>query len=159
MSDTITQEMDQPLSETLVENSENTATQEPDYKTLYLRARADYDNAMRRMDKDRGEIGQFAQESVLKKVLPLFDTLLQNIPESEKESSLSQGAIVLQKSFLKFFDQWRVRPMESLNTQADESLHEVISQAPGEAGKIVAIAEPGYFIGEEKVLRHAKVVV
>lgn len=51
-----------------------------------------------------------------------------------------------------------MKTFESIGQEVDPDKHDVMTQAPGEEGKIITEFEKGYMIGG-RVLRHAKVVV
>lgn len=47
---------------------------------------------------------------------------------------------------------------ESVGQEVDPDKHDVMTEAPGEAGRIITEFEKGYML-RDRVLRHAKVVV
>jgi molecular chaperone GrpE len=51
-----------------------------------------------------------------------------------------------------------VTPFVSLGSEVDPDRHDVMTEMPGEAGKIVQEFEKGYLL-RDRVLRHAKVIV
>ena len=59
---------------------------------------------------------------------------------------------------MKYLDSQKVTGFDSIGQEVDPDRHEVMTEAPGESGKIVTEFERGYMLGD-RVLRHAKVVV
>jgi molecular chaperone GrpE len=59
---------------------------------------------------------------------------------------------------IKFLESQGVRAFESIGLEVDPDRHDVMTEMPGESGKIVQELEKGYTLSE-RVLRHAKVVV
>ncbi len=49
-------------------------------------------------------------------------------------------------------------PFISIGEEVDPDRHDVMTEMPGEAGKIVSEFEKGYLL-RDRVLRHAKVIV
>lgn len=93
--------------------------------------------------------------------MPIIDNLeraLQNIPADIAENSWVAGMKSIHALALRQLDLVGVQPFESVGQEVDANLHDVMSQCPGEAGKIAVEFERGYKLGD-KIVRHAKVIV
>ncbi len=60
--------------------------------------------------------------------------------------------------FNKYLESQGVTPFASVGEEVDPNKHDVMTEMPGESGKILQEFEKGYTL-KDKVLRHAKVVV
>ena len=162
---------DQPVAKPVVDQSAKIA--ELEKKILELteqlkkasdiasRAQAELQNAKMRMEKDAGELRKFASEMALLKFLPTIDNLqraLKAVPKDIEGNEWVKGIVALEQQFLKEVGELGLKRFESLNLPVDPHRHEVLIQAPGEAGKVVEVLEDGYEL-HGKVLRVAKVKV
>lgn len=59
--------------------------------------------------------------------------------------------------FQKYLESQKVKAFDSIGQEVDPDRHDVMTEMPGEAGKIISEFEKGYLISD-RVLRHAKVV-
>ena len=69
-----------------------------------------------------------------------------------------EWVLTLQKTLLKDLDKLWVQPFDSIGNEVNPDMHEVMTQVPGEEGKIIDEFEKWYMLWE-RVLRVAKVVV
>ncbi|MBI3332402.1 nucleotide exchange factor GrpE [Candidatus Peregrinibacteria bacterium] len=125
------------------------------------RAQADLQNAKIRMEKDRDDLGKFATESVLKKLLPVIDHFqraFQHLPEDLKDHEWVKGVAAIEQDFTRLLSELGLRKIESLGADVDTAKHEVLTIGPGEEGKILEVFEEGYELNG-RVLRPAKVKV
>ena len=125
------------------------------------RAQADYQNLVRRTEDERSEISKFARAGLAKDLLPIVDNLeraMGSLPEHFLGDEWIEWVKVIHESFLKVLDVYQIRPFDALGQPVSEEFHEVLSQWPGEEGKVTQVFEKGYRIGDD-ILRHAKVVV
>jgi molecular chaperone GrpE len=125
------------------------------------RAQADLQNAKARMTKDREEIGKFAAEGALMKLLPVIDNFqraFQHLPAELKDHQWVKGVAAIEGELIKQVEGMGLTKMHSLGEPVDPSRHEVLMTGPGEKGKVVEVFEEGYELSG-KVLRVAKVKV
>lgn len=125
------------------------------------RAQADYTNLLKRVDRDRADMTAFITANVIKKMLPTMDHLeraVANTPAELQENAWVKGVLSIHGGLTKQFESLGVKSYESMGKEVDTEYHEVMSQAPGTTGVIIAEFEKGYMIGD-RVIRHAKVVV
>lgn len=125
------------------------------------RAQADLQNAKIRMEKDQKDLGKFATESVLKKLLPVVDNFqraFQHLPEELKDHEWVRGVATIEQDFMRITNEMGLRKIESRGTQVDTAKHEVLTIGPGKEGEIIEIFEEGYELNG-RVLRPAKVKV
>lgn len=124
------------------------------------RSQADYQNMMMRAERDRKDMQFFLTEKLLKGLLVQIDHLDRavTIKADVTGDAFVDGVRNVQAGLAKYLESHGVTTFSSLGQEVDPDKHEVLSQMPGEEGKIIAEFEKGYMFGD-RVLRHAKVVV
>lgn len=133
-------------------------------KDKYVRLYAEFENHRRRTAKEKLDMIQGANESLLKSLLPVID----DFDRAEKvfkdqTGKDAEGFILIHNKYKKILEQYGVRAMEiNPDTAFDAEFHEAITQVPvadaSQKGKIVDVVERGYLLND-KVIRFAKVVV
>jgi len=151
--------------EEIIENQETElaedAGQIAKLKDALTRTQADYENFQKRTERDKTDMIFFLKKDILKKILPRIDDLeriIVNTPVAEQTGPLFEGISATLKSLLKDLKSLGVESFHSKGNTVNPELHEVMTQIPGEEGKIIDEFETGYMLGD-KVLRVAKVVV
>lgn len=124
------------------------------------RSQADYQNMMMRAERDRKDMQFFLTEKLLKGLLVQMDHLDRAV-EIKKDvtgDAFVDGVRNVQTGLVKYLEAQGITAFDSLGQEVDPDRHEVLSQMPGEEGKILQEFEKGYMFWD-RVLRHAKVVV
>lgn len=133
----------------------------------YLRIFADHENYKKRTQKDLLDQMKFANERLLKEILPAIDNLDRAIVHSKETrdfEKMLEGVTLIQKQLLSVLDKFGVKPIESLNQCFDPFYHQSVGQTEIEAdseiqeNQVVNEAQKGYFI-HDRVLRPSLVIV
>lgn len=131
----------------------------------YLFLMAEFDNYRKRTVKEKAELIKNGGEKAMLGLLPVIDDFERAIDAIDKSSdvdSLKEGVDLIYNKFTKYLESQQVKPMESTGTDFDADVYEAVTTfpAPDESmkGKVIDTVQKGYTINE-KVLRHAKVVV
>ena len=130
-------------------------------KDMLARNQADFDNFKKRTERDKDDMIFFLKLDIFKKILPRLDDLeriMQNTPDDMATGPVYEWVVTLQKQLLKDLTKMGVAAFESKGVEVNPDKHEVMTQVPGEEGKIIDEFERGYMLWE-RVLRVAKVVV
>lgn len=128
---------------------------------LAARAQADLQNAKIRMKKDADDIGKFAAQGLLMKLLPIIDNFQRaftHLPEDLQKHEWVKGITAIEQDLMRQVSEMGLKKMDVLGQQIDTARHEVITIAPGKEGEIVQVTEDGYELNG-KILRPAKVIV
>lgn len=131
------------------------------FKELAARAQADLQNAKMRVERERSEVGAFATEEVLRRILPTLDNFRRafvHLPSEFEGHEWVKGLRATEQEFFRQLEAVGLKRMSSADSLVDPSKHEVLMTGPGEAGKILEVFEEGYELNG-KVLRPAKVRV
>jgi len=129
----------------------------------WLRLAAEFENYKKRMQKEKSDVMQFGNESLLRAVLPILDNLERAIDHGKKmneNGTLLQGVEIILRQFLAILERFGVKPVAAMGESFDPEKHEAVSQAESdqEPDRVISELEKGYLI-HERLLRPAKVLV
>jgi len=129
-----------------------------------LRALAEADNVRRRAQRDRDEYARYANESLLRDLIPALDNLdraLEAARAADNAASVVDGVELIQRELLKVLERAGVSRYSALGRPFDPTRHEAIARmvrADAAPGTVVSEQLPGYLL-HARVLRPALVVV
>ena len=151
---------EQPDWEKKLADAERQAEQ---YKDLFLRKAAEFDNFKRRSETETSSIIRFANEDLILSILPVIDDLERSLKNSAdaKESPLYKGIELIIQKMQRTLEAQGVRPFETVGKEFDVHFHDALLQMAKEGAEphtILEEVEKGYMF-HDKVLRHAKVIV
>jgi len=129
----------------------------------WLRLAAEFENYKKRMQKEKFDVMQFGNESLLRAVLPILDNLERAIDHGKKmneNGTLLQGVEIILRQFLAILERFGVKPVGAMGESFDPEKHEAVSQAESdqEPDRVISELEKGYLF-HERLLRPAKVVI
>ena len=130
----------------------------------YLRAVAELDNYRKRAAKEKAEAIKYGNESLIRELLPLTDSLeraLQHADKSNDFEPFKKGLGMLKDQLLCCLGKHGVEPIECACKQFDPNYHEALMQVTSrehENNQIVDELEKGYLLNG-RLLRPAKVTV
>ena len=134
----------------------------PDWKDMYARLLADFDNFKKRTARDREDSYRFAEADILGDVLPSVDNLALALEKAEdKENAFVKGVSLVYDSLLKALKDHGAEPFDSIGKELDTAKMEAIATLPSEEfdeGKVSNEVKKGWML-KDKVLRAAQVVV
>lgn len=129
-----------------------------------LRALAEADNIRRRAQRDREEYVRYANESLLREMLPILDNLDRALAAARAGGdapSLVDGVELIQREMLKVLERAGVTRYSALGGPFDPTRHEAIARVvsvDAAPGTVVGETLPGYLL-HGRVLRAAMVAV
>ena len=129
-----------------------------------LRLQADFDNYRKRIDRERKDWAVFANEKLLKDLLPALDTFDLGLDNGEKAgapAALLEGLRLVRTQFESALAKSDVTPIDAAGLPFDPNLHEAITHMPSPdvpEGTVLAQTRRGWKMGD-KLLRAAQVVV
>ena len=127
----------------------------------WQRAEADFQNYKRRMEQERSESRRFASAALIINVLPILDDLeraLGSLDARLAGLTWFEGIALIHRKLLVLLDNAGVTPIQAEGQQFDPSIHEAVTHADGEEGKVLAEVQRGYRL-HDRVLRPTMVVV
>lgn len=129
-----------------------------------LRLAADFENMRKRLEREKSESISYANESLLRELLPVIDNLERAVEHGESESDfqgLLDGVRMTLKGFLTVIAKFGCAPFDSIGKAFDPNYHEALMQqeSPDHPEKtILQELQKGYTLNE-RLLRPASVVV
>lgn len=132
----------------------------------YLRLRAEYENYIKRNEKEISRILKYDGENVLKTFLSILDDLDRVVESSKKHKNneildFINGIVLIKDKLLKKLDQFEVATFDSEGVKFDPDLHDAMMTKESkdyDDGIIIEEFEKGYKY-KDKVIRHSKVIV
>ena len=156
-------ESSEDLTELHQQLEEKTKEAEESYVRL-LRLAADMENLKKRQERERAELLQFANENLVKELLPVVDNLeraLDHGRQLQAPQAFLEGIDMVYQGFLKALDRFGVTPFDSVGHQFDPAFHNAMMQeeAPDVPdGSVIKELQKGYLM-HQRLLRPAMVVV
>lgn len=131
----------------------------------HLRLRAEFDNYRKRTLREKSELIKNGGENALTQLLPVvddFERALQNIHKAEDLAGVAEGVDLIYNKFISYLTSQGVKAMEVVGKPFNIDQSEAIATIPAPEenlkGKVLDCVQTGYLLNE-KVIRHAKVVV
>ena len=131
------------------------------YLEKWQRAAADFQNHKRRVEQERSEMGRLANASFVLNLLPLVDDIeraLRTVDAKLAGLTWIDGIWLIYRKFQAVRENAGCREIPADGLPFDPKVHEAISEAPGEEGKVISVVQKGYKLGD-RVVRPAMVIV
>ena len=136
-----------------------------EYKDKYTRLFAEFDNARKRMEREKLDFLKYANEELLSEFLNILDDLERSIEAAkakhEDYSAFLKGIEMVMAHVYEMLKKNNVKPIDSVGKKFDPHCHEALMQEETEQAEDEVILEEfqkGYSIGD-RVIRSAKVKV
>lgn len=135
-----------------------------DKQDRLLRALAETENVKRRAQRERDEYARYANESLIREIIPVLDNLdraLEAARVVRNAPSVVEGVELIQRELLKVLERAGVTRYSALGQPFDPTRHEAIARmvrADVAPGTVVGEQLPGYLL-HGRVLRAALVAV
>ena len=156
------QEPEEVSPEAPAEGAADEPCVEPDWKDMYARMLADFDNYRKRVSREREELVKFASSETVKDMLTTADNLALAISQAkDPEDPFVKGVSLAYEGFLKVLKDHGAESFESIGEELDPNRHEAIATLPSDTvaeGKISTEVKKGWMLNG-KLLRAAQVVV
>jgi len=176
MSDTKGPKVDLPVE--LMAELEATGDAKPDaaaaataelaeLKDRHLRLAAEFDNFRRRNLKERQDLHNYANENLVKELLPAVDNLERAVVHGRKEEqradseNLLQGVELTYRSLVQILARFGVVEIEAEGKPFDPQVHEAVRRVSSNEhapGTVVEVYQKGYLL-KDRLLRPAMVAV
>lgn len=134
----------------------------PDWKGMYARMTADFDNFRKRTAREREDLFKSAAADILKDVLPTVDNLALALEKAaDKDDPFVKGVKLVYDGLLKMLADHGATPIDSLGEPLDTNFHEAIATLPSPEvpeGHVMNEVKRGWLLNG-KLLRVAQVVV
>jgi molecular chaperone GrpE len=151
-----------PAQQTIV-NNEETAIVEPNFKELYLRTNADFQNFRKRTERERAELAVLLQGDAVEQVLPIItdlETALASAEKSGAQQAWLEGFTLILKNATKRLQTIGLEEIKA-SGQFNPAEHEALMHVDSTehtSGQIVQVLEKGYTL-KGRVIKYARVSV
>jgi molecular chaperone GrpE len=130
----------------------------------YLRLSAELENYKKRAEKEKGETYKFANENILKDLLPVLDNLERALGHGRETGNLKallDGVELTHKSLWTVLEKYGITRIEAMGEEFDPNHHEAVmvqEDAQKPAGQVISQMQIGYRL-HNRLVRPAMVVV
>jgi len=142
----------------------NTQERNLELEDRLLRMAAEQDNFKKRMQREREISLKYAEENILRELLPSLDNLERAVEQghsSPDAGTLLAGVEMTFKGLLNTFEKFGVKPMADEGQTFDPNFHEAVAMeasADVPENQILQVYQKGYMF-KDRLIRAAKVVV
>ncbi len=137
------------------------AVEKADLHDRLLRARAEFDNARRRVERERSEYLQFAAMDLVKEILPIVDDFDRAVKVETADRDYAKGVELIHQRLFETLKKMGVEPIETVGRPFDPNVHQAVESVPTDEAEdhtVLGEFQRGYnFKG--KLLRPAMVRV
>lgn len=143
---------------------EKSEAQVADLTDKYQRLMAEFENARKRMDKEKSHMYDVGAKEVLQKLLPVVDNFergLDGLSEEEKQGAFAQGIEKIYQQMMTVFGELGVTAMDAVGKEFNPDYHNAVMHMEDESmGENLVTEEfqKGYMY-KDSVLRHSMVKV
>lgn len=160
LKETVEKEVN-PEIETRLQEKEQEAKENFD---RYLRLSAEMENYKKRAEKEKAETYKFANENLVKDLLPVLDNLeraMEHGREAENSKALLEGIEMTQKGFWAVLEKYGITLVDAMGEAFDPNHHEAImvqEDAQSPPGVVIMQIQKGYRL-HNRLVRPAMVIV
>jgi len=136
-------------------------------KEKYARVHADFENIKKRLEREKYQALEYAQEKFAKDIIPVVDSLGMAIEATKSEADtaelfekLTEGVELTMKQLLSALEKHGITPV-SEDEPFDPNIHHAVQQMDSEdheSGEIISTFQKGYRY-KDRTLRDAMVVI
>ena len=131
----------------------------------FLRARAEMENARRRLQKDVEQAKRQGLEKLAGELLPVKDSLEMGLAAAQEANAdvakLSEGTELTLKMLAQALEKFEVEEIEPMGKKFDPERHEAMATQPSaehEPNTVIHVVQKGYMLND-RLLRPAMVIV
>ena len=129
-----------------------------------LRLAAEFENTKKRLQRERETSLKYAEENVLKELLPGIDNIeraMEQGQDSNSMESLLEGVELTRKGLTATLEKFGVKAIKSVGEPFDPNIHEAVAMEETEEmepNRVLKEFQKGYLY-KDRLLRAAKVIV
>jgi molecular chaperone GrpE len=130
----------------------------------WIRMVAEMENFKKRSGKERDEFFKYANENILRELLPILDNLQRAIDHAEThngQTGLLEGIQMTERQLVAVMERFGISPVDAISKPFDPSRHEAMIQVDSEdhePNTVLQEHQKGYLL-HDRLLRPAKVAV
>ena len=129
----------------------------------FLRERADLENYRKRVGREKEELLNYGNKSLLEEILPIIDNLERALAHASDDGlgAVVEGIRMTHGMLLAALKKFNVTPIEAVGAPFDSAYHQAMAQVPTdqhEPNTVVEEYQKGYML-KERLLRPSMVTV
>ena len=129
----------------------------------FLRERADLENYRKRVNREKEELLNYGNKSLLEEILPVIDNLERALEHATHDGmgAVLEGIRMTHGMLLAALNKFSVTPIASVGSPFDPAFHQAMAQVPTDdlaPNTVVEEYQKGYLL-KERLLRPAMVTV
>jgi molecular chaperone GrpE len=129
----------------------------------FVRERADLENFRKRTNREKEELLNYGNKSLIEEILPIVDNLERALAHATEEgqSAVVEGIRMTHVMLVSALKKFGVTPLESVGSAFDPAFHQAMAQVPTDEhppNTVVEEFQKGYLL-KERLLRPAMVTV
>lgn len=134
------------------------------FNDKYLRIHAEFENAKKRLEKEKVDFLTYAHEEFIVEFLPILDSLEiaeRHVKEAKDFKAVQEGVNMIQDQIQRFLKDMGVERVKTIGEKFDPHVHEALEVEESNdkpEGIIVAELKPGYRLNG-RLLRPASVKI
>ncbi len=150
VSEPVDKALDQLTNEELLEKARELQKESDKNYDLYLRSQAEMENVKKRSKKEKEDWLKFANESLMKEMLPVLDNLEKALSHSENENNahaLKEGIHLTLKGLKDTLSKSGLEEVKALGEPFDPCFHEAVSEMDdpkAKPGIVITELQKGY---------------
>lgn len=135
-----------------------------EYTNQLKRLQAEFENYMKRAEKERTQVIQFANEKLILKLLSVLDNFehtLDNLKKMSADKEITSGIEIVAKEFNKILETEGLKQITAKECKFDPYMHEVITcinKTDCPENTIVEEVQKGYTLSG-RTIRYSKVII
>lgn len=150
--------------ETLKEELSQALNDAKSHQEQYLRTLADMENLRKRTQREKEDLAKFANENILREILPVVDNLeraVEHAEQSESSDGLFEGVQMTLTQFSQLLEKFGVEPVDAVGQPFDPAFHQAMGQMESDEyppNTVVQQMQKGYQLNK-RLLRPAFVML
>ena len=134
------------------------------HQEQYLRTLAEMENLRKRTQRDKEELAKFANENILREILPVIDNLeraVDHAEQAETNDGLFEGVQMTLTQFSQLLTKFGVEPVDAIGQPFDPAYHQAMGQLESDehpVNTVVQQMQKGYQLNN-RLLRPAFVML
>ena len=129
----------------------------------FVRERADLENYRKRANREKEELLNYGNKSLIEEILPIVDNLERALAHATEDgqSAVVEGIRMTHAMLVAALKKFSVTPIEAVGTIFDPAFHQAMAQVPTDEmppNTVVQEFQKGYLL-KERLLRPAMVTV
>ena len=142
-------------------SDQNAEGESEDQNEKYIRLMADFQNYKRRVEKEKSEIYDYANQKILAELLTVLDNFERALSQECADEAYEKGMSMIFKQFREVLEKSGLEEIEAQGKEFDPNFHHAVmtdSNDDYESGQVTYVLQKGYTL-HGKVVRPAMVKV